>query len=131
MSEAFRTAELSDIVDIIDDPKTTSIVCHGKRFDLVKHGNWIEREFGLMCSECGHYTEAMYDEPFNNEFGKGWAYIRPYYCGYCGAKMDENEWEEPEINPCRGCVDYDGRGGCKSNGGCGANMDEVKDERTT
>ena len=55
----------------------------------VRHGHWIEHEFGLMCSECGHYTEAMYDEPFNNEFGKGWAYIRPYYCGYCGAKMDE------------------------------------------
>lgn len=57
----------------------------------VKHGHWIEHEFGLICSECGHYTEAMYDEPFNNEFGRGWAYIRPYYCGYCGAKMDEVE----------------------------------------
>lgn len=30
-----------------------------------------------------------------------------------------SEWEEPEINPCRGCMDYDGNGGCKSNGGCG------------
>lgn len=29
------------------------------------------------------------------------------------------KWEEPEINPCRGCEDYDGKGGCKSNGGCG------------
>jgi hypothetical protein len=29
------------------------------------------------------------------------------------------EREEPEINPCRGCDDYDGRGGCKSHGGCG------------
>ena len=28
------------------------------------------------------------------------------------------DWEEPEINPCRGCTDYDGHGGCKSNGGC-------------
>jgi len=34
-------------------------------------------------------------------------------------------YEEPEINPCRGCDDYDGQGGCKSNGGCGAKMDEV------
>jgi hypothetical protein len=33
------------------------------------------------------------------------------------ARVDE--WEEPEINPCRGCDDYDGRGGCKSAGGCG------------
>ena len=57
--------------------------------ELVKHGHWIEHDVGLICSECNHYTEAMYDEPFNNEFGKGWALKRPYYCGYCGAKMDE------------------------------------------
>ena len=49
-----------------------------------------------------------------------------------GAKMDEYEWQEPEIpyiNPCRGCDDYDGQGGCKSNGGCGTwiKMDEVTD----
>lgn len=55
----------------------------------VKHGHWIEHDVGLICSECGHYTESMYDEPFNNKFGKGWALKRPYYCGYCGAKMDE------------------------------------------
>ena len=58
-----------------------------------KHGHWIEHDVGLICSECGHYTEAMYDEPFNNKFGKGWALKRPYYCGYCGAKMDEVEDE--------------------------------------
>lgn len=57
--------------------------------DPVKHGHWRERDFGLICSECNHYTETMYDEPFNNEFGKGWALKRPYYCGYCGARMDE------------------------------------------
>lgn len=34
------------------------------------------------------------------------------------------DWEEPEINQCRGCDDYDGRGGCKSNGGCGAERSE-------
>ena len=56
---------------------------------IIKHGHWRERDFGLICSECNHYTETMYDEPFNNEFGKGWALKRPYYCGYCGARMDE------------------------------------------
>lgn len=35
------------------------------------------------------------------------------------AERSEDDWEEPEINPCRGCDDYDGRGGCKSHGGCG------------
>lgn len=34
-------------------------------------------------------------------------------------KLKAEEFEEPEINPCRGCEDYDGYGGCKSNGGCG------------
>ena len=38
---------------------------------------------------------------------------------------EAEEWEEPEINPCRGCRDYDGRGGCISNGGCA--KDEVKE----
>ena len=61
------------------------------RVDPVKHGHWIEHDAGLICSECGHYTESMYDEPFNNKFGKGWALKRPYYCGYCGAKMNEVE----------------------------------------
>lgn len=57
--------------------------------EIVKHGHWIEHDVGLICSECGHYTESMYDEPFNNKFGKGWALKRPYYCGYCGAKMED------------------------------------------
>ena len=72
-------------------PHVQHVESVGKDGSALKRGHWIEHEFGLMCSECGHYTEAMYDEPFNNEFGKGWAYIRPYYCGYCGVKMDEVE----------------------------------------
>ena len=38
---------------------------------------------------------------------------------YTGEDEDEAEYEEPEINPCRGCEDYDNKGGCLSNGGCG------------
>ena len=34
-------------------------------------------------------------------------------------------WEEPEINPCRGCKDYDWNGGCKSNGGCGMDLNDT------
>lgn len=66
-----------------------SLINDAPTVDPVKHGHWIESDVGLICSECNHYTETMYDEPFNNEFGKGWALKRPYYCGYCGAKMDE------------------------------------------
>lgn len=40
------------------------------------------------------------------------------FCSY-GTRMDERREEEPEINPCRGCEDYDGKGGCLSHGGCG------------
>lgn len=36
----------------------------------------------------------------------------------------ESDYKEPEINPCRGCEDYDGRGGCKSHDGCGEEMGE-------
>ena len=77
-----RACAVYDMIDALEN---------APRVDPVKHGHWIEIEsdVGLMCSECNHYTETMYDEPFNNEFGKGWALKRPYYCGYCGAKMDE------------------------------------------
>lgn len=81
----------------------------------VRHGHWkvcteeVDGSYftGCRCSNC-NYWKAM----------GIW-----HYCPNCGAKMDEWEWEEPEINPCRGCADYDGRGGCKSNGDCGAKMD--------
>lgn len=93
--------------------------------DPVKHGHWahgreVSRDYvgdvcvsvyydKWWCSKCNYHVEG---------------YPLWKYCPCCGAKMDENEWEEPEINPCRGCLDYDGRGGCKSNGGCGV-TDEV------
>lgn len=67
-----------------------------------KHGRWDEEMGGYVCSIC-----------------EGFSDFATNYCPYCGSKMEINEWEEPEINPCRGCIDYDGRGGCKSNGGCG------------
>ena len=110
MSETFRTAWLSDIVDIIDKPETNRIICHGKEFVLVRHGRWvIERgETVMHCYSCGWAYE--YYDGLEEEWN---------YCPHCGAKMDEDEWEEDEINPCRGCIDYDGRGECKSNGGCG------------
>lgn len=85
----------------------------------VKHGRWIKdlgeiyyasKSDGILyrrtyhCSQCGQEiagTET--DEKPSN------------YCPTCGAKMDE-DWEEPEINPCRGCTDYDGQGGCMRRG---------------
>lgn len=80
--------------------------------ELIRHGHWVDvNGDGSLwrCSVCG---EAQC--------------CKSNYCGDCGAKMG-TDWEEPEINPCRGCTDYDGQGGCKSNGGCGAKMDEVSE----
>lgn len=45
----------------------------------------------------------------------------------CGGIRREDDYEEPEINPCRGCEDYDGKGGCKSQGGCGERREDETD----
>lgn len=79
-----------------------------------KRGKWIAVEYNdgtvhTECSVCG--------------YGRGVPPVRNY-CPNCGAKMDGDEWEEHKINPCLGCEDYDGRGGCKSHGGCGAERNE-------
>ena len=89
-----------------------------------KHGHWIERTkvypdllndttYNYECSNCGYWDQHG-------------AKVEVPYCWHCGAKMDEDELQELEINPCRGCDDYDGQGGCKSKGGCGAKMNEVE-----
>lgn len=78
------------------------------------HGKWMAKSVSIKgvpteaCSECGEWS-----------FGDGMP-----FCPNCGARMDGDELEEPEINPCRGCDDYDGRGGCKSHGACGAERSE-------
>lgn len=77
----------------------------------VMHGHWDEEMGGYICSAC-----------------EGYSVFATNYCPYCGSKMEINEWEEPEINPCRGCIDYDGKGGCRSNGGCGVEINEVEDD---
>lgn len=100
----------------------------------VRHGHWIgvsqtnmtilEKLFFpsrvFKCSVCGNYLD------FDGvNFGRGSA----NYCPNCGAKMsrdEENKYEEPEINPCRRCEDYDGKGRCLSHGGCGEGREYAK-----
>lgn len=96
---------------------------------LPKHGAWIEIiEDVCECSVCG-----------SKWLGVG-GYI---YCPHCGAKMSstqsndsnalnalDNAQDAPIITPCRGCDDYDGYGGCKSNGGCGKARMGVQDANT-
>lgn len=57
----------------------------------VRHGHWVEssEDGTLFCSECGRPTYDTHDE-FKEFMGtKIIALVYPYYCGYCGAKMDE------------------------------------------
>lgn len=67
-------------------------------------GMWIDIKHTFMtkCSVCDWINND--DSSYN-------------FCPCCGADM-RPQFEEPEINPCRGCEDYDGEGGCKSKGGC-------------
>lgn len=63
----------------------------------VRHGHWVEssEDGTLFCSECGRPTYDTHDE-FKEFMGtKIIALVYPYYCGYCGAKMDE-EGEDAE-----------------------------------
>ena len=92
----------------------------------VKHGYWISDEARIkdQCSVCG--------------LSVNWSQYKTPYCPFCGAKMDAptqksvgnalealDRWKkEPEINPCRGCEDYDGKGGCLSHGGCGEGRED-------
>ena len=60
----------------------------------VNHAKWLtDSEGEICCSNCGHYSQDRFDERFENELGKGWALKNPYYCGYCGSKMDLKEGE--------------------------------------
>ena len=49
----------------------------------------IEKENLVLCSKCGRPTEDRHDavKEFNGK--RVIARVYPYYCGYCGAKMDE------------------------------------------
>ena len=45
--------------------------------------------------------------------------------GFCAwGEVGDGANDEPYINPCRGCDDYDGHGGCVSQGGCGERKDD-------
>lgn len=121
-----------DLPQIIKDKNTEIAKAYQKGYeqgkkDAEQQGRWevcnildyAQRPSGrkiLRCSLCGYLTNdfrSMVD--YSHELTN--------YCPMCGARMDRH-FEEPEINPCRGCGDYDSKGGCISNGGCGAKIEE-------
>jgi len=78
-----------------------------------RKGEWIcQADDDIWnCSECDYEIDGTgCIDPLE--------YLKTYkFCPNCGASM-RPQFEEPEINPCRGCEDYDGKGGCKTKGGC-------------
>ena len=92
--------------------------------DLVD-GLWVGGKRLVRCKDCKHHEDEEPNMVYCPNMIGGWV-DNNFYCGE-GERSEDGQWEEPEINPCRGCIDYDRRGGCKSNGGCG--RDEVKNGR--
>lgn len=89
----------------------------------VRHGRWVEDIMPITgavqvkCSNCGQVVYVAFNR-----------------CPHCGVKIDESkgetkeredDYEELEINPCLGCEDYDGKGGCLSHGGCAEGREDV------
>ena len=74
------------------------------------HGKGDSEGYGIfICDNCGKFAMMEFD-----------------FCPNCGADM-RPQFEEPEINPCRGCEDYDGKGGCKTKGGCADRRGDLGD----
>lgn len=82
--------KLSDIEARLDDAYKHGYSDCFSDMQKVKHGRWIENMEvgGYFCSECGKETEDRHDEPITIGTAKGFALVLPYYCGFCGAKMD-------------------------------------------
>lgn len=101
--------DVEDTMNALDDFSAVDV-------QEVRRGQWIDKKYRWIKS-ISMWWSAAYKCSVCGEAGiKDWN-----YCPHCGASM-VNEFEEPEINPCRGCADYDGQGGCISKGGCGARM---------
>lgn len=85
------------------DPGNIECVCRDKdviamlehlptiEAEPVKHGRWVWEEGVPLCSLCGRPTNDAHDAPIEFDGMKGYALVLPYYCGFCGAKMDEEE----------------------------------------
>ena len=64
----------------------------GEDAEPIRNAEWIMDEDGnTYCSHCGKYSYDTYDEV--SVFRNRTIYVTtlPYYCGYCGSKMEEAE----------------------------------------
>ena len=69
---------------LVDESKTIEA-------EPIRHAHWVQsKEDGaLFCSHCGRPSYDSHDEWVEFNGIKALALVYPYYCGYCGAKMDE------------------------------------------
>lgn len=102
---------------------TDNEIISAPTIDPVTHGKWKNRQMHdeelMPISVFRHRCSVCNFEINTTEETIWWR-----WCPGCGARMDADDWEEPKINPCRGCEDYDGRGGCTSHGACVAERSE-------
>ena len=73
--------EAKDIFDEIVDLQPTA----GKH----AHWEWDDELGANICSSCGRPTYDSHDECMEFMERKAIALVTPYYCGYCGARMNE------------------------------------------
>lgn len=55
----------------------------------VRRAHWTDVDGLLVCSACGRVSVDRHDEWIKFDDKTIIATVRPYYCSYCGAKMDE------------------------------------------
>ena len=56
--------------------------------NAIRHGKWIETDEGdVVCSECGHITEATIAEYEERDDDTIMRFVYPYFCEKCGAEM--------------------------------------------
>ena len=79
----------------IEDSKCEleSMILQAPTVGTERHAHWEwDDELGMnYCSSCGRPTYDSHDEYIEFMGRKVLALVAPYYCGYCGAKMDEAE----------------------------------------
>lgn len=86
-STNYDLCEMKHVVDdIVDVQPTVDTERHA-------HWEWDDELSANVCSECGRPTYDSHDEYVEIMGSKVQALVSPYYCGYCGAKMDGVEDE--------------------------------------
>lgn len=80
LAENKDTFTFDEVISLIDSVKPADA-------RYVIHAHWIDTEGIPVCSHCGHATDdaiLLFD-------GTTHVSRTPYFCGKCGAMMDEEE----------------------------------------